>query len=199
MWFAWAGSRPTKSRRAATRSPTPEGRATCHPIAEMPSARDRPTINALRSIAGRSPHRHPHKLMNAGLLDGPIAISLRRVQARVHKHRLWPAACRSGVSRYHGAFTPSNGIKHLPSTLTSLNGRKPRPFSWTAAVAQHFLMSAAARTLSLVDLCDLSEDAAHKMLCAMRWPTPTAPRSAPSATARPSTPIGWTCPGFVDG
>jgi len=37
-------------------------------------------------------------------------------------------------------------------------------------VAQHFLMSAAARTLSLVDLCDLSDDAAHKMLCAMRWP-----------------------------
>jgi len=36
-------------------------------------------------------------------------------------------------------------------------------------VAQHFLMSAAARTLSLVDLCDLSEDAAHKMLCGMRW------------------------------
>jgi hypothetical protein len=31
-------------------------------------------------------------------------------------------------------------------------------------------MSAAARTLSLVDLCDLSEDAAHKMLCGMRWP-----------------------------
>jgi len=30
-------------------------------------------------------------------------------------------------------------------------------------------MSAAARTLSLVDLCDLSEDAAHKMLCGMRW------------------------------
>ena len=37
-------------------------------------------------------------------------------------------------------------------------------------MAQHFLMSAAARTLSLVDLCDLSEDAAHRMLCAMRWP-----------------------------
>jgi (1->4)-alpha-D-glucan 1-alpha-D-glucosylmutase len=37
-------------------------------------------------------------------------------------------------------------------------------------VAQHFLMSAAARTLSLVDLCDLSEDAAHRMLCGMRWP-----------------------------
>ena len=37
-------------------------------------------------------------------------------------------------------------------------------------MAQHFLMSAAARTLSLVDLCDLSEDAAHKILCAMRWP-----------------------------
>ena len=36
-------------------------------------------------------------------------------------------------------------------------------------MAQHFLMSAAARTLSLVDLCDLSEDAAHKMLCEMRW------------------------------
>jgi hypothetical protein len=30
-------------------------------------------------------------------------------------------------------------------------------------------MSAAARTLSLIDLCDLSEDAAHKMLCEMRW------------------------------
>ena len=29
---------------------------------------------------------------------------------------------------------------------------------------KHFLMSAAVRTLSLIDLCDLSEDAAHKML-----------------------------------
>src|SRR5271166_2489098 len=70
----------------------------------------------------------------------------------------------------HGASIPNNGIKHLRSTSTPLSGRKPWPFSWTAAVAQHFLMSAAARTLSLVDLCDLSEDAAHKMLCAMRWP-----------------------------
>jgi hypothetical protein len=42
----------------------------------------------------------------------------------------------------------------------------PWPFSWIAAVAQHFLMSAAARTLSLVDLCDLSEEAAHQMY---RW------------------------------
>ena len=43
-------------------------------------------------------------------------------------------------------------------------------------MAQHFLMSAAARTLSLVDLCDLSEDAAHKMLCAIRRPdTDSAP------------------------
>src|ERR1019366_6015050 len=46
----------------------------------------------------------------------------------------------------------------------------PWLFSWTAAVAQHFLMSAAVRTLSLVDLCDLSEEAAHKMLCRVRWP-----------------------------
>ena len=37
-------------------------------------------------------------------------------------------------------------------------------------MAQHFFMSAAARTLSLIDLCDLSDDAAHKMLCGMRWP-----------------------------
>ena len=37
-------------------------------------------------------------------------------------------------------------------------------------MVQHFLMSAAARTLSLIDLCDLSEDAAHMMLCSMRWP-----------------------------
>ena len=37
-------------------------------------------------------------------------------------------------------------------------------------MAQHYLMSGAARTLSLIDLCDLSEDAAHKMLCGMRWP-----------------------------
>ena len=42
-------------------------------------------------------------------------------------------------------------------------------------MAQHFLMSAAARTLSLVDLCDLSEDAAHKMLCEMREDTDAAP------------------------
>jgi len=31
-------------------------------------------------------------------------------------------------------------------------------------------MSAAARTLSLVDLCDLSEEAAHQMFRRMRWP-----------------------------
>jgi transposase-like protein len=31
-------------------------------------------------------------------------------------------------------------------------------------------MSAAARTLSLIDLCDLSDDTAHKILCGMRWP-----------------------------
>jgi transposase-like protein len=37
-------------------------------------------------------------------------------------------------------------------------------------VAQHFLLSAAARTLSLVDLCDLSEEAAHQMFRQMRWP-----------------------------
>jgi len=46
-------------------------------------------------------------------------------------------------------------------------------------VAQHFLMSAAARTLSLVDLCELSEDAAHKMLCEMRWEDLTAPGLPP--------------------
>jgi len=39
-----------------------------------------------------------------------------------------------------------------------------------ATFSHDFLMSAAARTLSLVDLCDLSGDAAHKMLCGMRWP-----------------------------
>jgi transposase-like protein len=37
-------------------------------------------------------------------------------------------------------------------------------------VAQHFLMSAAARTLSLIDLCELSEESAHQMFCKMRWP-----------------------------
>jgi hypothetical protein len=42
--------------------------------------------------------------------------------------------------------------------------------SLDAVVAQHFITSAAARTLWLVDLCDLSEDAAHKMLCEVRWP-----------------------------
>src|SRR5208283_2142931 len=69
------------------------------------------------------------------------------------------ATTSAAIFRYHGAVTPSNGIKHLRSTSASLNGRKPWPFSRTAAVAQHFLMSAAARTLSLVDLCDLSRSA----------------------------------------
>jgi transposase-like protein len=46
----------------------------------------------------------------------------------------------------------------------------PWPFSWIAAVAQHFLLSAAARSLSLLDLCNLSEEAAHQMFCEMRWP-----------------------------
>jgi Transposase zinc-ribbon domain len=46
----------------------------------------------------------------------------------------------------------------------------PRLFFLAAAVAQHFLISAAARTLSLIDLCDLSEEAAHQMFRRMRWP-----------------------------
>lgn len=37
-------------------------------------------------------------------------------------------------------------------------------------MAQHFLMSEAARTLSLIDLCELSEESARQMLCKMRWP-----------------------------
>ena len=57
-------------------------------------------------------------------------------------------------------------------------------------MAQHFLMSAAARILSLVDLCDLSEDAAHKMLCAMRWPDTDGAPICPNYAARPSIPIG---------
>ena len=57
-------------------------------------------------------------------------------------------------------------------------------------MAQHFLMSAAARTLSLIDLCDLSEDAAHKMLCKMRWEDTNATRSAPIAVVPPFIPIG---------
>src|SRR5271157_6382336 len=56
------------------------------------------------------------------------------------------SCCRKRVEeRYHGAFTPRNGIEHLRSTSSSLNGRTPWPFSWTAAVAQHFLMSALIR------------------------------------------------------
>jgi len=31
-------------------------------------------------------------------------------------------------------------------------------------------MSARARTLRLIDLCDLSEDVTHKMFSAARWP-----------------------------
>jgi transposase-like protein len=41
-------------------------------------------------------------------------------------------------------------------------------------------MSAAARTLSLVDLCDLSEDDAHKVLREMRWPDTGGAPSCPT-------------------
>jgi len=34
------------------------------------------------------------------------------------------------------------------------------------ALAQHFLLSRAARTLSLMNLCDLSEEASHLLF---RW------------------------------
>jgi hypothetical protein len=54
--------------------------------------------------------------------------------------------------RYYGADSPNNGIKRLARTSISLRRKKPGPFSWTAAMAQHFLISAAARTLSLIDL-----------------------------------------------
>ena len=52
-------------------------------------------------------------------------------------------------------------------------------------------MSAAARTLSLIDLCDLSEDAAHKMPCGMRWSDDRwRPDLSPLQAARSSIPIG---------
>ncbi len=54
----------------------------------------------------------------------------------------------------------------------------PWLYSGIAEVAQHFLMSPAAWTLSLVDLCDLSEDAAHQMFRRMRCWTPKALRWA---------------------
>jgi transposase-like protein len=37
-------------------------------------------------------------------------------------------------------------------------------------MAQHFLLSAAARTFSLMGLCQLSEESAYKMFCRLRWP-----------------------------
>jgi transposase-like protein len=37
-------------------------------------------------------------------------------------------------------------------------------------MAQHFLLSAAARTISLVALCQLPEETAYKVFCWMRWP-----------------------------
>ena len=78
-------------------------------------------------------------------------------------------------SRHHGANTPSNGINHLRSTSSSLNGREPWPFSWTAAVAQHFLMSAAARTLrwSTCAICQMMQRTRCSARCG--GPTPTAP------------------------
>ena len=67
---------------------------------------------------------------------------------------------------------------------------KPWRFLWISAEAQHFLMSAAARTLSLVDLCELSEDATHKMLCEMRWEDTDGAPVCPLAAALPFIPIG---------
>jgi hypothetical protein len=37
-------------------------------------------------------------------------------------------------------------------------------------MAQHFLLSAAARTFSLMALCQLSEETAYKIFCRMLWP-----------------------------
>jgi transposase-like protein len=37
-------------------------------------------------------------------------------------------------------------------------------------MAQHFLLSAAARTFSLMALCQVSEEGAYEMFCRMRWP-----------------------------
>jgi hypothetical protein len=36
--------------------------------------------------------------------------------------------------------------------------------------------------LSLVDLCDWSEDAAHKMLCTMRWPDTDGAQAGPNGS-----------------
>jgi hypothetical protein len=47
-------------------------------------------------------------------------------------------------------------------------------------MAQHFLLSAAARTFSLMALCQVSEEGAYEMFCRMRWPetdgAPVCPR-----------------------
>jgi transposase-like protein len=61
----------------------------------------------------------------------------------------------------------------------------PWLFFLAAAVAQHFLMSAAVRTLSLIDLCDLSEEAAHQMFRRMRWPDTNGAPVCPACSCAP--------------
>jgi hypothetical protein len=71
-------------------------------------------------------------------------------------------------------------------------------------MAQHFLLSAKARTLSLAKVFRMGEDAAYGLFCEMRWPDtdgePVCPRCgccelrrrSSSASASPPSPIMLT-------
>jgi len=72
--------------------------------------------------------------LNQGKQMVPIAANLGG--CRLLDNVLAGVDANAGISRYHGANTPSNGVKHLRSTSAPLHRRKPWPFSWTAAVAQ---------------------------------------------------------------
>jgi transposase-like protein len=73
--------------------------------------------------------------------------------------------------RYYGADTPSNDIKGLRFAFALPGGVEDAIlFLGILSMAQHFLLSAAARTFSLAALCQLPEETAYKIFCRMRWP-----------------------------
>lgn len=64
-------------------------------------------------------------------------------------------------------------------------------------MAQHFLLSAASRTLSLRQIYKAGEDAAYQTFCEMRWPETTV--EALRAHPRLAKFIAWVAqrpPGF---
>ena len=153
-------SQPSRMRRR---------RAALHSGARRPAASTGTTSR--RASRSRTPSR---RASSAG-----CATSASGLMAQAHQ----TSHSRDLLLFPDGGIDPSNvGTRRCPTSDSSGTRFRVILFALERTMAQHFLLSAAARTLSLKAIYAEGEDAAYDQFCKLRWPAtagaPICPRCA---------------------